>query len=111
MPALPAPAPQPNPPAVIPAPAVPGPQLRELLTHDQRRQAEADFGASLRRARASLARAAGKNLTPVQRDTTERIRVFIGQAEAEKVRDISTALQLARRADLLGQDLVGSLPQ
>ena len=58
-----------------------------------------------------LGQVAGRSITPAQHDTVERIRIFIQQSEAEKSKDISTAVQLARRADLLGQDLVKSLSQ
>jgi hypothetical protein len=86
--------------------------LGEFLTAAQRRQFESEFVSTLKRSRAALGRITQRsNLTPVQRDTAERIRVFIGQAEAERSRDIATALQLARRADLLGKDLLSSLQQ
>jgi hypothetical protein len=41
-----------------------------------------------------------------QRETVERIQTFIQQAEESKGRDLATALQLVRRADVLGQDLL-----
>lgn len=107
-----------TPPAIAPAPApapapvfAPVPQLGEVLTPVRRRESEAELGASLQRARAALAQVAGRSITPAQHDTVERIRIFIQQSEAEKQKDISTAVQLARRADLLGQDLVKSLSQ
>ena len=90
---------------------VPAPQLGEVLTPGRRRESEAELGASLQRARASLAQVAGRSFTPAQHDTVERIRIFIQQSEAEKQKDISTAVQLARRADLLGQDFVKYLAQ
>ena len=108
--AVPVPVPATLPPDVTPAPT-PVPQLVEVLTPGARRQSEVELVVSLQRARTALGRAAGRNLTPAQRDTVERIRVFIQQAEAERSKDIATALQLARRANLLGEDLVKSLPQ
>jgi len=42
-------------------------------------------------------------------ETRERIRIFIQQAESARDRDAATALQLARRADLLAQDLLPAL--
>lgn len=103
-----------TPPAIAPAPApafAPVPQLSEVLTPVQRRESETELRASLQRARAALGQVAGRSITPAQHDTVERIRIFIQQSEAEKSKDISTAVQLARRADLLGQDLVKSLSQ
>ena len=96
---------------VIPTPPAPGPQLGELLSPGDRKQAEIDFLAMVQRARGSLERTEKRPLTAGQRDTVERIRVFLTQAENEKNRDIATAVQLARRADLLGQDLLRSLSQ
>ena len=79
------------------------------MTAPQQRQAEADFQASLQRARIALSRTSGRQLTTAQRETLERIRVFIQQAQGEKQKDLATALQLARRADLLGQYLLKGL--
>lgn len=81
------------------------------MTASQQRQAEADLEASLQRARVALNRTSGRQLTAAQRETLERIRVFIEQAQGERKRDLATALQLARRADLLGQDLLKGLQQ
>jgi hypothetical protein len=84
----------------------PPPQLGEILSDAQRRQYEADYAQSLSRARSALQQASGKSLTPTQRETVERIQTFIQQAEESKGKDLATALQLARRADVLGQDLL-----
>ena len=40
----------------------------------------------------------------------ERIKTFIQQAEESKGRDLTTALELVRRADVLGQDLLKEFP-
>jgi hypothetical protein len=61
------------------------------------------------RARAAIARTSGRNLSAAQKETVDRIRTFIQQAEQSKGRDLSTALQLARRASLLGDDLIKGL--
>jgi hypothetical protein len=84
----------------------PPPQLGEILSDGKRRQREADYAQSLSRARLALQQASGKSLTPAQRETVERIRTFIQQAEESKGRDLATAMQLVRRADVLGQDLL-----
>jgi hypothetical protein len=103
----PTPAPPPPPaeqPPVQPPP--PPPQLGAILSDAERRQYEADYAQSLSRARSVLQQASGKSLTPTQKETVERIKVFIQQAEESKGRDLATALQLARRADVLGRDLL-----
>src|ERR1019366_1574172 len=99
-PTPPPPAPPPPPPAEqTPAqPAAPPPQLGEILSDAERRQSEADYAQYLSRARSVLQQASGKSLSPTQRETVERIKTFIQQAEESKGRNLATALQLARRA-------------
>jgi hypothetical protein len=79
-----------------------------MLTDDRRRQYEADFAASVARARAAVNGVSGRRLNERQKETVQRIHTFLEQAEEAKVKDLVTALQLARRADLLGQDLLKS---
>ena len=101
--------PQAAPPAEPQVQTSPPPQLGEILSGAQRRQYEADYAQSLSRARSALQQASGKSLSPTQRETVERIQTFIRQAEESKGKDLATALQLARRADVLGQDLLKDL--
>lgn len=105
------PAPPPAATPVTPTPAAPAPQLGEFLTTAQRRQLEAELLTTLQRSRSALGRINGSNLSAAQRETADRIRVFISQAEAQRPEDVATALQFARRADLLGQDLLKSIEQ
>ncbi|MGD0497424.1 MAG: hypothetical protein ABSC23_03205 [Bryobacteraceae bacterium] len=112
----PAPAPKaasPVPPPQAPArpvqPESPPPQLGEVLSDDQRRQYDGDFARSVAQARAALRGTAGRTLTPAQRETVGRIQTFLQQAEESRAKDLVTALQLARRAELLAQDLLKSL--
>jgi hypothetical protein len=90
-------------------PPEPAPQLSEMLTPAQRRQYEAGFAQSTRSAKAALSKTSGRILTPEQTQTAERIQTFLDQAEKSRPGDLGTALQLARRADLLAQDLLKSL--
>ena len=87
-------------------PSPPPPQLGEILSAERRRQYEGEYAQSLSRARSALQQASGKPLSATQRETVERIQTFIQQAEESKGRDLATALQLVRRADVLGQDLL-----
>jgi hypothetical protein len=97
-------------PTTTPTPPVPtAPQLSEILPDDRRKQYEADFAACVLRARAAVSTASNRRLTNHNQETVKRILTFLQQAEDSKVRDLATALQLARRADLLGQDLLKSL--
>lgn len=108
----------PSAPAEVPAPAPsapsapqsPPPRLGEVLDEDTRRQYETELTNYLASAEAAVQKTAGRQLTSAQKETVQRIQSFIAQARQAKDRDLSTALQLARRADLLGQDLSASLP-
>jgi hypothetical protein len=105
----PPPTPPPTPPPVEQPPVQPPPpppQLGAILSDAERRQYEAEYAQGLSRARSALQQASGKSLTATQKETVERIKVFIQQAEESKGRDLATALQLARRADVLGRDLL-----
>ena len=44
-----------------------------------------------------------------QQEYLQRIKTFLEQAEKSKANDLAAALQLARRADLLGEDMQKSL--
>ena len=60
---------------------------------------------SLVPARALLARLRGRQLTSDQSETAARIRTFLGQAEQARKTDLRSAVQLARRAEVLARDL------
>jgi hypothetical protein len=106
VPAPPAAVAQPVPPI---APVAPAPPLREIISSQQRRQYEAEFSQGVARAGDALKQASTRTLNASQQETASRIRTFLQQANAVRDDDISTALQLARRADLLGQELLKSL--
>jgi hypothetical protein len=99
------------PPTPAPPPVPVAPQLSEILTDDRTRQYQADIAAFVARARAVVKRAsARRGLTARQTEAVQRINTFLQQAEESKAKDLVTAHELARRADLLGQDLLRSLP-
>jgi len=105
---------KPSPASETPVPAnsqppSPPARLEEVLTEERRRQLETDFSRSVAQARATLNQTSGRSLASVQRQTAERIRTFLQQAEQAKKGDLATAVQLARRAELLAQDLRKSL--
>lgn len=108
------PKPRPKPrPAIIPpppVPAAPAPRLGEIVTDTRRRTLEAEYKQSVERAKAALRKVAGKTLTATQLESVQRINTFLKQAETSKEKDVAEALQLARRAALLGDDLQKSLP-
>jgi hypothetical protein len=105
------PSPSPETPApAITQPLAPPARLEEVLTEDRRRELETDFSRSVAQARAALNQTSGRTLKGVQRQTADRIRTFLQQAEQARKGDLATAVQLARRAELLAQDLRKSLP-
>lgn len=110
--ATPTPAPRPKParkPSTLPKPATSVPQLGVLLTPEQRRQYEQDYARSLGRSDNGLTEISGYRLSAEQAETVARVRSFARQARELHDRDLATAAQLARRADLLTQDLLRAL--
>ncbi len=96
-------------PAAKPAAQAPIPQLGTILTAEQRAQYQKTCDESLRKAKNALNAVSGKKLSSSQSESASRVRSFIRQAEELKSRDLTTAAQLAQRADLLAQQLVRSL--
>lgn len=88
----------------------PAPQLGEIFTPDQAREYNKTLNESLDRVKKNLAILAGKNLNAEQSEIANRIRTFEKQAEQAREEDLVTAVSLARRADLLAQDLIDRLP-
>jgi hypothetical protein len=58
----------------------------------------------------ALKTAGKKNLTAEQKDTVEKITAFQKQAVQAREEDLVTAVNYARRADLLAKDLLARLP-
>jgi hypothetical protein len=109
--AAPAPAPAPETAAaapIVPAPQLP-PQLQEILPADRRKQYEAEYSQGMARANQALKQVSKRTLDASHQEMAARVRTFLTQAQAARGKDLSTALQLARRADLLGQELLKSL--
>ena len=97
----------PAPPSAEPAPA---PRLETILTADQSREYNRKIDESLDRVKKVLATVAGRNLNPELTSIVTRIQTFQKQAEQARESDLVTAVNLARRADLLAQDLIKRLP-
>lgn len=108
--------PQPQPatqaPAVTPAPVpppAPQPHLGEILTPAQQAEMNRTVVQSVGAARAALARLRGRNLSAEQAEAAARIRTFAEQADQARKTDLRSAVQLARRAEVLARDLEGSI--
>jgi len=100
----------PPPAAIPPEPPPAAPRLGQIFTADQLRTYNRELEESLDRVKKVLGTVAGKNLNSEQTQMVRRIQTFQRQAEQAREQDLVTAVNLARRADLLAQDLVKRLP-
>lgn len=98
------------PPAPIEIPPVAAPKLAQILTPEESRRNTQELELYTGRVKRALAMVEGKNLTAEQRDTAKLIQTFLAQAEQAREQDLVTAVNLARRADLLAKDLLERLP-
>jgi hypothetical protein len=85
-------------------------RLSQILTPEESRRNAQEFTSYTESVKSSLARVAGKNLSPELKDIAERVQTYLTQAEQAREQDPVTAVNLARRADLLAKDLVARLP-
>jgi len=99
----PVPAPPENPPA-------PAPKLAQILTPEETRRNNQELDQSMERVRRVLAMVGNRNLSLELRDVVDRVRTYLTQAEQTREQDLVTAVNLARRADLLAKDLLERLP-
>jgi hypothetical protein len=103
-------APRTTPPPAPTPETPPLPKLGQIFTAVQLREYNQALDQSLEEVRRVLAVAAGKNLNANQTEIVNRIRTFQKQAEQAREQDLVTAVNLARRADLLARDLLERLP-
>jgi hypothetical protein len=96
-------------PPQTPDPPAP-PKLGQIFTPDQLREYNHLLDESLDRVRKALAVLAKKNLNAEQTEIAARVNTFQKQAEQVREQDLVTAVSLAKRADLLAQDLLDRLP-
>jgi hypothetical protein len=100
----------PKPPPPPENPPVAAPKLAQILTPEESRRNTQELEQYTERVRRALAMVQGKNLTPDQKDIADRVRTYLSQAEQAREQDLVTAVNLARRADLLAKDLLERLP-
>jgi hypothetical protein len=115
-PAKPAP-PRPRPVAQTPKPPPPPPdalptlpRITQILTAQETRDYNREIDTDLSRSTEVLKTAGKKNLTADQRDIVERIVAFQKQAVQAREEDLVTAVNYARRAEVLATDLLAHLP-
>ena len=99
-----------QPAAAVPPEVPPAPRLGQIFTAEQLREYNRAVDESLDRVRRVLGSVAGRNLNPELAEIVRRIQTFQKQAEQAREQDLVTAVNLARRADLLAQDLIKRLP-
>jgi hypothetical protein len=97
-------------PAPTEAPPVAPPKLAQILTPEESRRNAQELDQYTESVRRALSKVAGRNLTAEQRDTAKLIQTFLSQAEQAREQDLVTAVNLAKRADLLAKDLLERLP-
>jgi hypothetical protein len=106
----PQPPPKAQPPAHTASPTpVAAPALGQILTEEQKSEYRRSYEVSSEAARKTLSPLSVRKLTPEQKDTLARVQSFLRQADEARGRDWSLAAQLARRAELLAQDLVATV--
>jgi type IV secretory pathway VirB10-like protein len=101
------PKPQPAPPETPSAPAL---RLSQILTPEESRRNTQELDQYTESVKKALTKVAGRALTAEQKDIAERVQTYLTQAEQAREQDLVTAVNLARRADLLAKDLLGRLP-
>jgi hypothetical protein len=102
--------PKPQPAPAENTPPVATPKLAQILTPEESRRDNLELDQSMERVRKALAMVGGRNLSPELKDVAERVRTYLTQAEQTREQDLVTAVNLARRADLLAKDLLERLP-
>jgi hypothetical protein len=87
------------------------PRLGPVIPADQRRAYTRTLEESLERVRKALEFLATRNLNAEQAEARDKISTFQKQAEQAREQDLVLAVNLAKRADLLAQDLVNRVRQ
>jgi hypothetical protein len=101
-------APKPTPPPPDAPPTLP--RITQMLTTQQIGDYTRQLDEALNYVSEALKTAGKKNLTAEQKDTVEKITAFQKQAVQAREEDLVTAVNYARRADLLAKDLLARLP-
>ncbi|MCC6363443.1 MAG: hypothetical protein IT165_07940 [Bryobacterales bacterium] len=103
-----------EPPAVentVPATPAPiaVPRLGQILTPEETKDYTRRLETALDHVKSALVIIEGKALNRQDKETADRIRSFVAQAEQARDQDLVSAVSLAERADLLSRDLLDRL--
>ena len=101
--------PKPPPPAPV-AEKPPEIRLTQIFTPEQQREYNRQIDESLDSVRRLLAVIEKRSLSSEQNQIADTVRAMQKQAEQAREQDLVTAVNLARRADLLAKDLIQRLP-
>ncbi|MBI3681332.1 MAG: hypothetical protein HY235_13175 [Acidobacteria bacterium] len=99
--------PEAKPPEKDPVAAEAGPKLSQILAPDQQREYTRRLETLLEGVRGALVMLQTRSLDREQKESVNRIRIFVAQAEHAREEDLVSAVNLAERADLLSRDLLG----
>ena len=97
-------APKPTPAPV--APEAPAPKIVQIFPAEQQRAYNRELDEILERDQKALELLARRNLAADQRERMAQIRELLTQAKQAREQDLVTAVNLARRADTLANDLL-----
>ena len=86
------------------------PPAESIITADQRREYTRALDESLESVKRMMDVLATKYLNPEQSEIRVRIGTYQKQAEQERDQDLALAVNLAKRAQLLAQDLLERVP-
>lgn len=99
-----------EPAAEAPRAPAPLPQLRQIITPEQEREANRVIDQCVLRVQRVLAAFQGRRLTQEQATSIARMRDFLQQAQRMRKSDLLAARALAERAAVLADDLLKTIP-
>jgi hypothetical protein len=86
------------------------PMIAPQLSPEQTAQAQQQLSVSVGIAEKNIAASQGRSLNPMQSDLASKVRSFLAEArEAARVSDWTRASSAAKKAEVLSQELAGSL--
>ncbi|MCC6395140.1 MAG: hypothetical protein IT167_31405 [Bryobacterales bacterium] len=85
------------------------PRLGQILTPEESKDYSRRLETALDHVKSALVIIQGKTLNRQDKETADRIRSFVTQAEQARDQDLVSAVSLAERADLLSRDLLDRL--
>jgi hypothetical protein len=88
----------------------PTPSVQQIFSLEEIREDNLVLGQMMERVQRVLDMSGRRVLTAEQKDKVEQIHDFLTRAKQARVRDLVTAVGLAKNADLMAKDLLDNLP-